>query len=88
MLEDNIGMNAKSNFVQPLYHGTSRSAVQFETIENERSFIFKGGYFKKGIIGLPERYTVTCRLHKSGRPVSWSKEEDEVVGSNVHYNPF
>ena len=88
MLEDNIGMNAKSNFVQPFYHETSRSAVQFWTIENEHSFISKGGYFQKGTIGLPEKYTLTCRLHKSGRPVSWSKEEHEVVGSNVHYNPF
>ena len=35
MLEFNIDINSKSNFVQPYYHGTSRSAVQFRTIENE-----------------------------------------------------
>ena len=35
MLKDNVDFNAKSNFVQWHYHGTSRSLIQFRTQDDD-----------------------------------------------------
>ena len=41
MIKDNIGMNARSMFVKPHYHGTGLLIVQFPTNENPGIYQFR-----------------------------------------------
>ena len=56
------------------YHGTSRWPVKFRTIENEGGFSVNVDISKE--VPIPGGKQIL-------KPVSWTKQENEVVGTNV-----